>query len=99
MSLFFIDEVARYKKYDETGCPQNGSYADIFEEEYRNIIENMKYGPGDEKYRDYIEMIPVEKTHAGYFSIDRKGHVVDSKGKGKEMMSDDQDAYALIMRY
>ncbi len=67
LSLFFIDEVARYKKYDETGCPQNGSYADIFEEEYRNIIENMKYGPGDEKYRDYIEMIPVEKTHAGYF--------------------------------
>ncbi|WP_337412252.1 DEAD/DEAH box helicase family protein, partial [[Ruminococcus] torques] len=98
LSLFFIDEVARYKKYDETGCPQNGSYADIFEEEYRNIIENMKYGPGDEKYRDYIEMIPVEKTHAGYFSIDRKGHVVDSKGKGKEMMSDDQDAYDLIMK-
>ena len=58
----------------------------------------MKYGPGDEKYRDYIEMIPVEKTHAGYFSIDRKGHVVDSKGKGKEMMSDDQDAYDLIMK-
>ena len=52
----------------------------------------------DEKYRDYIEMIPVEKTHAGYFSIDRKGHVVDSKGKGKEMMSDDQDAYDLIMK-
>ena len=98
LSLFFIDEVARYKKYDETGCPQNGSYAHIFEEEYRNIIENMKYGPGDEKYRDYIEMIPVEKTHAGYFSIDRKGHVVDSKGKGKEMMSDDQDAYDLIMK-
>lgn len=43
-------------------------------------------------------MIPVEKTHAGYFSIDRKGHVVDSKGKGKEMMSDDQDAYDLIMK-
>ncbi|MDE8707106.1 DEAD/DEAH box helicase, partial [[Ruminococcus] torques] len=47
---------------------------------------------------DYIEMIPVEKTHAGYFSIDRKGHIVDSKGKGKEMMSDDQDAYDLIMK-
>lgn len=67
LSLFFIDEVARYKKYDETGCPQNGSYADIFEEEYRNIIENMKYGPGDEKYRDYIEMIPVEKNSCRIF--------------------------------
>ena len=95
---FLLMKLPVIKSMIETGCPQNGSYADIFEEEYRNIIENMKYGSGDEKYRDYIEMIPVEKTHAGYFSIDRKGHVVDSKGKGKEMMSDDQDAYDLIMK-
>lgn len=98
LSLFFIDEVAHYKKYDEMGCPQNGSYADIFEEEYRNITESIKYDLEDEKYRDYVESIPVEKTHAGYFSIDKKGHMVNSKGKGKETMSDDQNAYDLIMK-
>ena len=43
--IVFIDEVARYKKYDETGCPQNGSYADIFEEEYEKLVRNIYNKP------------------------------------------------------
>ena len=44
LSLFFIDEVARYKQYDEVGHPFNGIYADMFEEEYADIIEHLRLG-------------------------------------------------------
>ena len=42
LSLFFIDEVAHYKQYDEAGEPKNGIFADMFEEEYRDIVENLQ---------------------------------------------------------
>ena len=85
LSLFLLMKLPVIKSMTKRDVLKTAVNADIFEEEYRNIIENMKYGPGDEKYRDYIEMIPVEKTHAGYFSIDRKGHVVETvKGKEKK---------------
>ena len=42
MSLFFIDEVKNYRKYDEEGIKTHGKYAQIFEEEYRNIIQEME---------------------------------------------------------
>lgn len=50
LSLFFIDEVAKYKQYDEAGHPYNGIYADMFEEEYADIIGNMQREIGDEDY-------------------------------------------------
>lgn len=98
LSLFFIDEVAHYKMYDEAGNPQNGVYAQMFEEEYRNIIGNMQRELGDDEYMKYLEAIPADKTHAGYFSIDKKGHMINSKVKRKETTSDDIDAYDLIMK-
>ena len=42
LSLFFIDEVAKYKLYDASGTPYNGLYGDIFEEEYQNIVSNLQ---------------------------------------------------------
>ena len=42
LSLFFIDEVAKYKQYDSAGQPCNGIYADIFEEEYADEIPSTK---------------------------------------------------------
>ena len=98
LSLFFIDEVAKYKQYDAAGQPANGIYADMFEEEYNDIISNLQIGIGEDDYLKYLESIPAEKTHAGYFSIDKKGKMIDSKVARKETTSDDVDAYDLIMK-
>ena len=99
LSLFFIDEVAKYKQYDSAGVAQNGIYADIFEEEYNDIINNLQIKFGEDDYMKYLDSIPAEKTHAGYFSIDKKGKMIDSKLKDKkEKTTDDVDAYDLIMK-
>ena len=98
LSLFFIDEVAKYKQYDAAGQPMNGSYADMFEEEYNDIINNLQIELGEDDYMKYLSSIPAEKTHAGYFSIDKKGKMIDSKLKRKETTTDDVDAYDLIMK-
>lgn len=98
LSLFFIDEVAKYKQYDATGQPMNGSYAEMFEEEYNDIISNMQIRLGEEDYMKYLSAIYADKTHAGYFSIDKKGKMIDSKVARKETTTDDVDAYDLIMK-
>lgn len=103
LSLFFIDEVAKYKQYDAAGNPMNGIYADMFEEEYNDIINHLQLEFGEDEYLKYLESIPAEKTHAGYFSIDKKGKMIDSKANekrenSKEKMSNDVDAYDLIMK-
>lgn len=103
LSLFFIDEVAKYKQYDAAGQPMNGSYADMFEEEYRDVVEHLQIGMGEDEYIKYLSEILAEKTHAGYFSIDKKGKLIDSKANEKrentkEKMSNDVDAYDLIMK-
>lgn len=103
LSLFFIDEVAKYKQYDDAGQPFNGIYADMFEEEYIDIVNNLQIKMGEDEYMKYLSAIPVEKTHAGYFSIDKKGKMIDSKANekrenSKEKMSNDVDAYDLIMK-
>ena len=103
LSLFFIDEVAKYKQYDDAGQPFNGIYADMFEEEYSDIVNNLQIKIAEDDYLKYLSSIPVEKTHAGYFSIDKKGKMIDSKANekrenSKEKMSNDVDAYDLIMK-
>lgn len=98
LSLFFIDEVAKYKQYDAAGQPINGIYAEIFEEEYADIIGTIQYELDDQKYLEYLNSIQPSATHAGYFSIDKKGHMIDSKVARKETTTDDVDAYDLIMK-
>lgn len=98
LSLFFIDEVAKYKIYNEAGQPINGSYAEIFEEEYNDIINQLQIRTGENDYLKYLSEIPAEMTHAGYFSIDKKGKMIDSKVGRKETTTDDVDAYDLIMK-
>ena len=98
LSLFFIDEVAHYKIYDEFGNPQNGDFAKFFEEEYKFAVEEFQQELFNDAYKKYLSEIPVERTHAGYFSID-KGKMVDSKlSNRKENLSDDINAYNLIMK-
>ena len=98
LSLFFIDEVAKYKVYDAAGQPGNGIYAQMFEEEYENVINNLQLAIGEDEYIKYLEAIKPSATHAGYFSVDKKGKMIDSKVARKETTSDDIDAYDLIMK-
>ena len=99
LSLFFIDEVAKYRRYDEAGHPYNGIYADMFEAEYADIVGNLQGGFGEADYIKYLDAISAHDTHAGYFSIDKKGKMTDSKISDKKAgTSDDIDAYDLIMK-
>lgn len=98
LSLFFIDEVAKYRRYDGEGRPYNGIYADMFEEEYNDIVGNMQLELGDEEYIKYLDAISAHDTHAGYFSEDKQKRMIDSKVKRGESSSDDVDAYDLIMK-
>lgn len=98
LSLFFIDEVAKYRVYDEAGQATDGIYAQMFVEEYNDIIGSLQIGIGEDDYMKYLQAIPAEKTHAGYFSIDKKGKMIDSKVGRKETTTDDVDAYELIMK-
>ncbi|HUL00952.1 MAG TPA: DEAD/DEAH box helicase family protein [Nitrospirota bacterium] len=105
LSLFFIDEVAKYRRYDN-GAEQPGEYAKMFEEEYQSAINELPL-LHDEPYRTYLNGIAAEKTHEGYFSIDKKSNqLVDPETKmvkdaetGKKIAaSDDTDAYDLILK-
>lgn len=98
LSLFFIDEVAKYKVYDATGQPGNGIYAQMFEEEYEDVINNLQLAIGEDEYISYLKAIKPAATHAGYFSVDKKGKMINSKVTRKETTSDDIDAYDLIMK-
>lgn len=99
LSIFFIDEVAKYKQYDDAGQPINGIYANMFEEEYKAVIENYQFSLGEnDDYIRYLDAISAKSTHAGYFSVDKKGKLTDGKIDKKEKTSDDVSAYDLIMK-
>lgn len=98
LSLFFIDEVANYREYDAAGQPVNGKYAAMFEEEYEDILSSMQLSIGEDEYIKYLQSISAERTHAGYFSVDGKGKMINSKVGRKETTSDDVSAYELIMK-
>lgn len=98
LSLFFIDEVSNYKEYDKDGNSLNGIYGDIFEEEYSKLVEEIKSNNKNQEYSKYLDLITPNSTHAGYFSIDKKGKVVNSTLGRKEESSNDVDAYDLIMK-
>ncbi|MBQ8705382.1 MAG: DEAD/DEAH box helicase family protein [Paludibacteraceae bacterium] len=97
LSLFFLDEVANYRLYDEDNNQLLGEYGKIFEDEYRNILnENLELY--DVEYNTYLAGIEPSRTHAGYFSIDGKGRAVNSEVKRGETFSDDISAYDLILK-
>ena len=98
LSLFFIDEVANYREYDAAGQPVNGKYATMFEEEYEDIIGSLQLSIGEDDYIQYLNSIQAAKTHAGYFSVDGKGKMINGKIRKKEKTSDDVSAYELIMK-
>lgn len=97
LSLFFIDEVAKYRQYDEDGNELLGEYGKIFEREYINIL-NEYITLEDTPYIKYLKSIDVKDTHKGYFSIDKKGRLIDSNESGADKTSDDISAYDLILK-
>ena len=97
LSLFFIDEVAKYRKYDDEGNEVNSQYGEIFEQEYMDIL-NEYLTLFNTPYEQYLRGIDVHQTHAGYFSIDKKGRKVDSSTKRGSDESDDISAYDLILK-
>jgi type III restriction enzyme len=104
LSLFFIDEVAKYRDYGREDTL--GEYACVFEEEYEAVLADylgqLDLDEAAERYCKHVEAIPVRKTHEGYFSIDKKtGRSIDGSVKkiGETAgQSDDVDAYDLILK-
>jgi len=104
LSLFFIDEVAKYRDYDREDTL--GEYARVFEEEYEAVLADflgqLDLDDAAERYRKHVEAIPVRSTHEGYFSIDKRtGRSVDGKIAARgdfAGQSDDVDAYDLILK-
>ena len=100
LSLFFVDAVEKYRKYDADGNPVKGDYARIFEEEYRRLAKHPDYLT---LFREVDLTHAAEEVHNGYFSVDRKkvgGKTMemfkDSRGEGTTRADD--DTYSLIMR-
>ena len=97
LSLFFIDEVSKYKSYDDEGNEVKGEYQKIFEEEYdyyRNENSNLFNG----KYQEYLDRFDAAQVHNGYFSIDKKGYAINSALKRGSDIADDISAYDLILK-
>ncbi len=86
LSLFFIDRVANYRQYDETGNPGHGKFAKWFEEIYAEFVSKSHFKS--------LDKFPIEQIHNGYFSQDKKGKMKDTSG---ETQADD-DTYNLIMK-
>ena len=100
LSLFFIDEVSKYRQYNENGEEVLGEYGKIFEEEYRDVL-NQYVTMFDTPYQRYLKDVgtDVSKVHRGYFSIDKKtGRSVNSTTKKGSEFSDDISAYDLILK-
>ncbi len=98
LSLFFIDEVAKYKSYDEDGNEVKGVFQKIFEEEYARLVSE-EFHIWDEDYNEYLRRFTPQEVHRGYFSIDKKtNRVIDGKVEKKTGLSDDISAYDLILK-
>ena len=96
LSLFFIDHVDNYRIYNAGGETEKGLYAQLFEDEYTNIVGQLQLEFADDPaYIAYLKSFKAEEVHNGYFSRDKKGHFVQLTEK---KMQEDVSAYDLIMR-
>ena len=99
LSLFFIDEVAKYRKYDESGNKVTSDYEKIFEEEYKSKLEEkLKTLDKAGAYYKYLNSFTAQEVHNGYFSIDKKTKKETDDFEIKTGLSKDTDAYDLILK-
>ncbi len=97
LSLFFIDKVENYRVYGNGNSYTPGRFAEIFEQEYVNVLnENIDiFSP---EYTLYLQSHPASTVHAGYFSQDKKGKMTDTKETTEKGRDEALRAYDLIMR-
>ncbi len=98
LSLFFIDEVGKYRQYDDDDNETLGEYGRIFEEEYDRELNFRRTLFQDDVYQRYLNEIDTHETHKGYFSIDKRGRAINSDVRRGSDTSDDVSAYELIMK-
>jgi type III restriction enzyme len=101
LSLFFIDEVVKYRDYDQDD--DKGEYARVFEEEYSQAVADLlsELPLENVEYRKHLEDIDVGQTHRGYFSIDKKGRMTDPKAAARGELagqSTEPSDYDLILK-
>lgn len=99
LSLFFIDEVVKYRDYAQQD--EKGEYARVFEEEYELLKAEYlaELAIDNDAYRKHLAAIDAAKTHNGYFSIDKKTNRLKDPAVGARAVdSDDVDAYDLILK-
>ncbi|MDG4576586.1 MAG: DEAD/DEAH box helicase family protein [Defluviicoccus sp.] len=99
LSLFFIDEVVKYRDYAQPD--EKGEYARVFEEEYELLKAEYlaELAIDNEAYRKHLSGIDAAKTHNGYFAIDKKTNRLKDPAVGaRSVDSDDVDAYDLILK-
>ena len=98
LSLFFIDHVSSYRLYG--GEETKGKFAKMFEEEYPRVLQEYIPYLTDPAYLRYLQdpRNAAENIHQGYFSMDKKGHMVDPKMERGSDNSNDEGAYDLIMK-
>jgi type III restriction enzyme len=95
LSLFFIDEVAKYRRYTPDGKVEKGDYASIFEEEYRRAAKLPEYNT---LFKEVDLTHAAEEVHEGYFSIDKKGGWSDTDERNQGSRENAERAYNLIMK-
>ena len=95
LSLFFVDAVDRYRRYDEAGSPVKGDYALMFEEEYRRLSNHPDYRT---LFEEVDFAATAEEVHNGYFSIDKKGGWTDTADNNQTNRENAERAYNLIMK-
>ncbi len=72
-------------------------FQQIFEEEYARLV-NEEFHIFDEDYNEYLRRFAPYQTHRGYFSIDKKGKMVETKTKRGSDVSEEASDYDLILR-
>ena len=95
LTLFFIDQVAHYRRYDDAGDPVKGEYATMFEEEYRRMARRPEY---HSLLAGTDAQAAAASVHEGYFSIDRRGGWTDTAENNQTNRDNAERAYRLIMR-
>jgi type III restriction enzyme len=88
LSLFFVDRVANYRVYLDSGPIEQGKFAMAIEAELAEFAKDARYAS--------IAWLKgaLDKLHDGYFAKDKSGAYKDSRGNTQ----DDDDAYNLIMK-
>ena len=95
LSLFFIDSVEHYRRYDEGGNPAKGKFAVMFEEEYRKLARSPDY---QILFKEIDLGTYPTQVHNGYFSIDKKGRSVETAENTQVNRDNAERAYNLIMK-